>query len=73
MIENLGTFFGLISAFTIAAFTTSAPFVWVYIFFTLASIFLIIAAYKRNSAPVIILNGGYFFINILGLYKALGV
>jgi len=62
---------GLIAATLIAAFTTQAPFFTIYLFFTFCSLLLIVAAYKRNSSPVVVLNTGYLFINVYGLLQAI--
>jgi hypothetical protein len=72
-IESFGTIFSFLAAGILAILSDAAPLGIVFGIFLLANFLCMIAAYKRRSSPMIILNLGFLVINITGLLNSTGV
>ena len=69
--EVLGTLCGITAALTISLMTLDAPFFLVFSFYLLASLLLCFTAWKQKNSRLVLLNGIYSIINVIGLYHGL--
>lgn len=70
-IEIAGTLSAIIPAIIVSLMTDNAPFFLVYLLFFIASSSLCFTAFKQRNSRLVLLNGVYTIINIVGLFNSI--